>query len=151
MGGCGGDPGGGGVGGGASVALLSWRSTLTIESCTLTANSGGAGGNGGAAHIGGTGKAGGVGGATDSTNKVGVGGDGGRGANGGNGGNGAGGTGGPSIALVYDGTAPTVSGTSSLNFASAAALPGKGGTLGSTEDYGPDGLNGLAQDIYPKP
>ncbi|MEI9949399.1 MAG: hypothetical protein WDO74_10550 [Pseudomonadota bacterium] len=151
MGGCGGDPGGGGIGGGASVGLLSWQSAVTIDSCALTANTGGAGGNGGAAHIGGAGKAGGTGGPTDSANKVGVGGRGGDGGNGGNGGNGAGGSGGPSIALVYAGIVPMRVGAPSLTFASIAAAAGKGGALGSTEDYGPDGAKGLTQDIYPKP
>jgi hypothetical protein len=151
MGGCGGDPGGGGVGGGASIALLSWQSTVSVDSCSLTANSGGAGGNGGTAHAGGAGKAGGSGGPTDINNTVGKGGNGGDGGNGGNGGNGAGGTGGPSIALVYDGTAPTQVGACTFNFASTAAAGGKGGTLGLSANYGPDGSKGLTQDVYPKP
>ncbi|MEI9939511.1 MAG: hypothetical protein WDO69_20010 [Pseudomonadota bacterium] len=151
MGGCGGDPGGGGIGGGASVALLSWQSTVSIDGCTLTANSGGAGGDGGKGHAGGVGKAGGIGGAADDGNTVGVGGDGGRGGNGGNGGNGAGGSGGPSVALVYDGTPPTQLGVSILNFASISAAAGKGGTLGATANYGPDGSKGLTQGVYPKP
>jgi len=150
MGGCGGDPGSGGIGGGASVALLSWQSAVTLDSCTLTANSGGAGGNGGNAHVGGAGKGGGTGGAADSGGTVGKGGAGAEGGNGGNGGNGAGGTGGPSIALVYDGTAPIQVGTTSLNFASVGAAAGKGGTLGQAANYGPDGLKGLTLDIYPK-
>jgi len=148
MGGCGGDLGSGGLGGGASVALLSWRSSLSIDSCKLTALSGGAGGDGGKGHVGGTGKAGGTGGPADPTGTVGKGGNGGDGGNGGNGGSGAGGTGGPSIALVYDGTAPTRVGESTLSFAAAAA-GGKGGTLGSVS--APDGLKGLAQDVYTKP
>jgi hypothetical protein len=150
MGGCGGDPGGGGQGGGASVALFSWQSSVSIESCTLVANTGGAGGDGGTAHIGGAGKAGGTGGPTDSTNKVGVGGRGGDGGNGGNGGNGAGGTGGPSIALVYEGTAPVQIGPPDLRFSMVAATAGKGGKLGSMEDYGPDGAKGLTQGSYQK-
>jgi len=148
MGGCGGDSGTGGLGGGASVALLSWRSSISIDSCALSALSGGAGGDGGKGHVGGTGKAGGTGGPADGGGTVGVGGDGARGGNGGNGGSGAGGTGGPSIALVIDGTAPTLIGTSTLNFGAAAA-GGKGGTLGSVS--APDGSKGLTQDIYPKP
>jgi len=150
MGGCGGDPGIGGTGGGASVALLSWQSTVVIDGCKLTASSGGAGGDGGKGHVGGAGKAGGAGGAADTTNTVGKGGIGGDGGNGGNGGNGAGGTGGPSIALVYDGTPVTVLGLSTLTFAATPSAAGKGGTLGQSEAYGPDGYKGLAQDIYPK-
>jgi hypothetical protein len=42
-------------------------------------------------------------------------------------------------------------GSSSLNFAPVAAAAGKGGTLGLSANYGPDGANGLTQDIYPKP
>src|SRR6188768_581672 len=112
LGGCGGDSGIGGTGGGASVALLSWQSKVLIDSCTLTAVSGGAGGDGGKGHAGGAGKAGGTGGTGDGVT-FGSGGDGGRGGFGGAGGNGAGGSGGPSISLVYDGTAPTQLGTSS--------------------------------------
>ena len=145
MGGCGGDPGGGGTGGGASVALLISQSSVTLEACTLTANLGGAGGKGGAAHAGGLGKAGGIGGPADTSTTVGKGGSGGDGGNGGNGGSGAGGTGGPSIALVYEGTAPTRVGQSTLSFA-APAPGGKGGTFGIVS--APDGLKGLTQDVY---
>jgi hypothetical protein len=148
MGGCGGDPGGGGVGGGASVALLSWQSVVTLETCTLSASTGGAGGKGGTAHTGGAGKVGGAGGPPDAAHTVGTGGNGGNGGYGGNGGSGAGGTGGPSIALVYDGTAPTRLGASVLTFASTAAAGGKGGTLGAVS--APDGTKGLTQDVYTK-
>jgi len=151
MGGCGGDPGTGGMGGGASVAVLSWRSTVSLDGCKLTANIGGAGGDGGRGHAGGAGKAGGTGGIPDGQNNVGKGGNGGDGGYGGNGGNGAGGSGGPSIALVYDGTMPKLSGATSLTFASVAAAAGKGGVFGPVEDAGADGTKGLTQDVYSKP
>jgi len=151
MGGCGGDPGIGGMGGGASVALLSWQSTVSIDACKLVANTGGAGGDGGKGHIGGAGQIGGVGGPRDQAAIVGKGGNGGDGGTGGSGGNGAGGTGGPSIAVVFDGTAPTQLSPSVLVFAPVASAAGKGGTLGQPSDYGPDGFKGLTQDIYPKP
>ena len=145
MGGCGGEPGTGGMGGGASVAVWSSRSKVSLAGCKLTANVGGAGGDGGKGHAGGVGKPGGSGGAADGANTVG------KGGNGGNGGNGAGGSGGPSIALVYDGTLPTLDGTMTLAFASLPAAAGKGGEFGPAEDKGFDGSKGLTQDIYPKP
>jgi len=148
MGGCGGNAGLAGTGGGASVALLSWNSNVTIDGSTLIGGPGGAGGNGGMGSAAGSGKGGGQGGEGNTTAGVASGGSGARGGDGGNGGSGAGGTGGPSIALVYDGTAPTRVGESTLSFAAAAA-GGKGGTLGSVS--APDGLKGLAQDVYTKP
>jgi hypothetical protein len=151
MGGCGGTPGLGGKGGGASIALLSWRSALTMDACKLVSAAGGAGGDGGSAQAGGVGKEGGSGGAGDVAHSIGKGGKGGDGGSGGNGGNGAGGSGGPSIALVYDGTAPTQLGPSILLFAPTPAPAGKGGTLGLAEYYGPDGIKGLTQDVYTKP
>jgi hypothetical protein len=149
MGGCGGDPGTGGTGGGASVALLSWNSSVTIDACTLVANTGGAGGKGGNGHLGGVGKSGGSGGNLDSTHTVAAAGGGGTGGTGGNGGNGAGGTGGPSIALVYSGTRPDDS------LIAAILTPGSGGPLGpggeingSSVLAGNDGLVGMSAPEY---
>jgi len=151
MGGCGGTPGTGGGGGGASVAVLSWNSSLSLDACTLLARDGGAGGNAGKGRGGGTGKAGGLGGAGNTDNNVGEGGAGGKGGNGGNGGSGAGGTGGPSIALFWNGTMPLMIGNPSLQFAEKAAPGGLGGQLGlDAANKAPDGSVGSTQDIYPK-
>jgi hypothetical protein len=152
MAGCGGGPGTGGTGGGASIALLSWNSSVTIDACTLVATTGGAGGKGGNAHTGGLGKAGGAAGNPDPAQTVAGAGAGGPGGNGGKGGNGAGGTGGPSIALAYSGTRPTDS------VIPATLTPGNGGALGpggeingSTVLAGHDGQVGMAAPEYSVP
>jgi hypothetical protein len=148
MGGCGGDSGLGGKGGGASIALLSWSSTITLEASTFVATAGGSGGNGGKAHGGGAGAAGGSAGRGDTDNSIGVAGDGGKGGTGGNGGSGAGGTGGPSIALVYSGTEPKGVAGSTLTPGDGGAL-GTGGHLGlNSANWGPDGQKGLSQAEY---
>jgi hypothetical protein len=120
MGGCGGTKATGGGGGGASVALFSWSSSVTLDSCELISNTGGAGGKGGDAGQGGGGKTGGTKGLGGG---LGDGGGGGDGGSGGPGGSGSGGTGGPSFALVWQGTAPTKIGSVNLT-------PGGGGQKG---------------------
>lgn len=144
MGGCGGKHGEGGKGGGASVALISWDSSLVLDATKLTSNDGGAGGSGGKAGKGGIGKGGTLGG--DATNGVGRGGPGGAGGNGGDAGAGSGGSGGPSYALVFHGTIPA-----------EITLPvpqhGMGGKKGSggaavAGAAAPDGALGAALDRY---
>ena len=148
MGGCGGDLGTGGIGGGASVALLSWDSALTLDACGLVASAGGAGGVGGAAHAGGLGKAGGSGGTASVVNTIGGGGIGGNGGNGGNGGSGAGGTGGPSIALVYSVSKPTFL-NDPVRTPGAGGAHGAGGRLGlNTANWAPDGSDGMSVPEY---
>jgi hypothetical protein len=114
-GGCGGAGGKPGMGGGSSIALLSFNSNVSLSDCTLTAHAagrGGAGGNGepgqGGSFVGGNGAAGGCPG-------------GGGGAGGG--GNGAqGGPGGISAGIVFSGNAPIFNGATAA--ATAASLPG---------------------------
>jgi len=77
-GGCGGAGGLGGAGGGASIAVASYQSNVSLDTCMLTSGSAGDGGTGG------TGEAGEGGGGITA----------GAGCNGGSGGNGAGGSGG---------------------------------------------------------
>jgi hypothetical protein len=139
MGACGGGPGTGGKGGGASVALLSWNSTVTLEASKLVAKNGGAGGKGGAGGARGIGAEGASGGVA-STDVAG-GGDGGDGGNGGNGGSGSGGSGGPAYALIFSGSKPTLDSDSTLAFGQGGAL-GDGGTVASVT--APSGTKGKA-------
>jgi hypothetical protein len=144
MGGCGGTRGLGGGGGGASVAMISWQSSITLDGCTLVSAKGGDGANGGMGGDGGIGKAGGTGGPALGT--MGTGGDGGKGGNGGPGGSGSGGTGGPSYALVYNGDAPVQQGSTVLT-------PGQAGVKGTGAQVplftkAPDGNDGLSAGSY---
>lgn len=128
-GGCGGAGGAiGGSPGGSSIALVVVSSGVTADTCTLTAAAGGAGGQGG------NGEAGQSGGAPGTP--AGAGCNGGSGGSGGTGGAGGGGAGGHSIGIAYHGTAPTQTGTVTINVAATAAaggLPGNGiaGTIAS--------------------
>jgi hypothetical protein len=126
MGGCGGAAGTGGAAGGASVALLVWTSQVTLDTCALVANNGGAGGTGGIGGPGGAGQAGGLGGGalTSAGGMIAAGGQGGPGGIGGAGGPGSGGNGGPSYALVFSGQTPTRTATSFLSGTGGAAGPG---------------------------
>jgi hypothetical protein len=154
MGGCGGAPGMGGASAGASVALLNWMSTVTLDHCELISGAGGGGGNGGKGGKGGLGKDGGFGGAAytgdagaspDAGVGLGKGGNGGPGGHGGNGGSGAGGNGGPSYAVVYKGTAPTkMNGTIVAHGAGGAK--GMGGSVDGAK--APDGVVGFAADDF---
>lgn len=136
MGGCGGSKGTGGGGGGASVALLTWQSNLTLHSCDLVSQKGGAGGPGGNGGVGGEPGQGGTAGTYAGW--------GGMGGSGGHGGSGSGGTGGPSIALVYSGAAPVKIGAVTL----AVGPGGSGGEGGSIGGIGvnsaPNGSAGVA-------
>jgi hypothetical protein len=152
MGGCGGNPGTGAAGGGASVAVLSWQSTLILDRCELSSADAGSGGNGGNGGLGGFGKPGGAGGPAyglpDGGIGIGKAGNGGQGGNGGPGGSGAGGNGGPSYALVYKGNTPTkLSGTSLAHGAGGAK--GIGGAVDIVK--APDGFAGMSADEYSVP
>jgi hypothetical protein len=157
MGGCGGSPGKGGSSAGASVALLSWSSTITLDHCELIAGAGGNGGKGGNGGNGGLGKPGAPGGAAyvgdagpvvDAGSGLGKGGNGGLGGNGGNGGSGAGGNGGPSYGIVHKGTAPQwLNGT--IVARGAGGAKGAGGTIDNVKAA--DGNPGLAADEFAVP
>jgi hypothetical protein len=139
-GGCGGGGGYGGKGGGSSIAIASYQSTISLDTCTLFGGAGGAGSNGG-------GGAGGNG--SNGCN----GGDGGQGSGGAGGGGGAGGL---SVGIVWFGTKPEVdeSTTSNTHIAETAALGGVGGAGGcqqagaqctaGQDGNGANGLDGLA-------
>jgi hypothetical protein len=151
MGGCGGTAGTGGTGGGASVAVLSWNTKLTLDACTLLAGAGGAGGKGAAAGAGGPGKDGGKGGMGNGS--IGKGGNGGTGGYGGRGGSGSGGTGGPSAAIVYSGTAPALLNKSTLTPSQTKSAMGSGGQVNLLEadSKAPDGSVGIAVSMYTPP
>jgi hypothetical protein len=147
--GCGGAPGHGGAAGGASIALLSIKSTITLNDASLQSGNGGAGGS---ASLGGLGQPGGEPGKggfgipfpADRTDQSGAlatstGADGGRGGDGGSGGPGSPGAGGPSIALVVIGAEPQAT--------SVTYLTGAGGPSGKIGGA-PHGAAGRRQDIY---
>ncbi len=147
MGGCGGKLGTGGTSGGASVALLSWESEVTLDSCILSSSNGGNGGKGGNGGLGGKGQDGAIGGlgySEDAGVTIGPGGKGGKGGDGGFGAPGAGGNGGPSHVIVTKGTAPLQLGSTALTHG-ASGQKGTGGTAGETK--APNGSDGNAVDI----
>lgn len=130
-GGCGGKGGTGGKGGGASLAVASVDSTVTLTDCVLVAKSGGKGGDGG------TGQNGGAGGPAGLGQSGGAGNDscdGGKGGKGGNGGHGGGGSGGPSAAIAYTGTEPARENT--ITEVAASAAPGGAAGDGATTGTG---------------
>lgn len=144
MGGCGGKGGTGGWGGGASVALLSWQSSIRLDGVHLIAGAAGAGGQGGDGGPGGRGGDGAPGGSGDTANGIGHGGEGGPGGDGGQGGGGAGGNGGPSFALVCKGEVPEL--TNGTTLMSGTAGPGGQGGVGA-DGNAPPGHPGLAGEL----
>ena len=124
-GGCGGKGGKGGGAGGGSFALVSFRSSITLENGVLTAQRGGNGGHGGYGQPGGAGGPPGAGGSgySEAVNAC----SGGAGGKGGDGGHGGGGAGGPSAAIAYAGFAPIKLGTPLLKVASTPSSGGDGG------------------------
>ncbi len=147
MGGCGGKLGTGGTSGGASVALLTWESEVTLDSCIFFSSNGGNGGKGGNGGLGGKGQAGAIGGlgySEDAGVTIGPGGKGGKGGDGGFGAPGAGGNGGPSHVIVTKGSAPLQLGSTTLTHG-ASGQKGTGGTAGETK--APNGSDGNAVDI----
>lgn len=115
-GGCGGAGADAGLGGGASIALASYESGVTLDAtCSLTARSAGQGGDGAR----GQGKqARGSGGEGAGAGLACSGGDGGNGGDGGHGGAGAGGS---SVGVAYVGTPPTGADQASIQVAAAGA------------------------------
>jgi hypothetical protein len=137
-GGCGGCGGGGGTagrGGGSSFALLSYKSTVAIDSGAF------AGANGQTGSPGGAGQAGQMGGFSGSGSSPGC--SGGPGGTGGGGSGGGGGAGGLSVAIGYVGTAPAETGTVTKtvgNFGTGGA----GGAGGGANNSGGKGKDGVA-------
>ncbi len=122
-GGCGGGAGAAGQGGGASIAVLSFHSAITLDTCVITTGNGGAGGAGSAGQNGqgGGAFAGGVGFCQGN-----------YGGNGGGGGGGGGGAGGLSVGVLYSMTAPTVTATTyALGSAGGQGAAGSGGNGGT--------------------
>jgi hypothetical protein len=148
MGGCGGVHGEAGKGGGASVALLVWGSGVTLDTVALITANGGKGGTGGDSGVFGHGESGGAGGGSpDGGVHIGAAGGGGKGGDGGNGGSGSGGTGGPSIAIVFNGSAPL--GSTRTTTLGNAGPKGIGGSVdNSGANKAPDGTDGLKQAVY---
>ncbi len=103
-GGCGGSGAAPGTGGGSSIGVLVYQSSVDIEGSTLTAEGAGRGGNGA------TGQAGQAPGPRGLV-PAGTGCPGGNGGAGGNGGGGGGGAGGLSVGVLWSGTAPTIDGS----------------------------------------
>lgn len=117
-GGCGGKGGAPGKGGGASIALLVFQSSVELSDAQLVTADGGAGGDGQAGE---PGQSGGNGGMPSSPGCAG--GTGGTGARGGAGGGGAGGL---NAGVLYRGTAPEIDSTVTYNLGE----PGPGGRGG---------------------
>ena len=145
-GGCGGCGGAGaepGMGGGASIALLSFSGGVTLDAtCTLTAKSAGKGGDGaqgqGKQTPGGTGGDG-AGTAVKACS-------GGRGGDGGDGGHSGAGAGGVSAGVAFVGTAPPGADQAAIEVASTAAAAGV--------DVGVGGVSpaaGITLTIWPVP
>ncbi len=151
-GGCGGLGGAGGQGGGSSIALAVFQTPVTLDACALHAIDAGAGGSGGTGQKGqlgsnanGGGLAGGCGG--------------GYGGHGGSGGGGGGGAGGSSIALAYQGPAPTVDGAAVSDISTPAnftvqtvndngGAPGAGGAAAqTTSPASHEGKTGTAKGV----
>jgi len=131
-GGCGGAGGVGGPGGGSSIALLVYKTTVSLRASTLVAMSGGAGGQGGTGQ---TGQEGGAAGATTCGGCLG-----GKGGSGGAGGGGAGGSGGVSAGIVYASSSAPLFDDAPIG----AAAEDPRITLGMGGSRGPAGLGGAA-------
>jgi hypothetical protein len=120
-GGCGGAGGMAGTGGGSSIGVLVYQSSVDLEQCTISTTDAGNGGNGAIGQVGqaGGGHGYGYGGMACS---------GGNGGYGGTGGGGGGGAGGLSTDVLWLGTAPTIDG-SPVGEAIVSDAGGDAGTL----------------------
>lgn len=145
MGGSGGGGGGGGfpgaggkagTPGGASIAILSFQSSVAITASQLTTKGGGTGGSGGPGGFGNAGGKAGAGGKALSGYSDTQGCEGGTGGKGGDGGSGGGGGGGPSVGLGFAGASPVITDVS--------ISTGLGGTGGASA--GNAGANGARAD-----
>jgi hypothetical protein len=138
-GGCGGAGATGGGGGGASVGVVLYQSSITIQGgdiSTARGGDGGAGGDGADGGNGGNGGNQGYGTGSIINENSGDGGQGGDGGDGGQGGHGGGGGGGPSISILCD-TNSTFSDDGTTTYSQGTA--GAGGA--SAGDNGDPGLN----------
>ncbi len=131
-GGCGGLGGGRGQGGGASIAVASLDSGVTMEYVALVVSAGGDGGNGGQGQLGGSPGEGRFGGAGAC--------GGGNGGLGGDGSSGGGGAGGPSLGVAYTGSVPVRS-------AVEVTLPASGASGGLGGDGTVEASNGEAGQV----
>ncbi len=138
-GGCGGGAGAAGQGGGASVAVLSFHSAVTLDTCVVTTGNGGAGGAGGAGQNGQGGGAFATTGAYCQGN---------YGGNGGGGGGGGGGAGGVSVGVLYSMTAPTLTSTMITPGSLGAGGAGGSGGIGGTNALG-TGAAGAPGNVGP--
>jgi hypothetical protein len=141
-GGCGGKGGTGGKAGGSSIALASLESTITLTDVELIAKDAGKGGDGGVGQSGGSGGSPGMGASGGAASDSCPGGQGGKGGNGGAGGGAAGGI---SVGILWKGTAPAQTGVTHFT-QGAPGSKGIGGSVGMN-----DGIDGVAQEVMPKP
>ena len=139
-GGCGGFKGIGGAGGGASIALLAFDAPVQLDTCVLTAGSGGRGQDGGDGGPGGLGGPGQAGDLAQSSSKAG-----GKGGTGGSGGGAGGGAGGVAAGVVYQGAKVVVAPTTMIA-TGAFGAKGLGGAPG-----GGNGVDGVKSDVLALP
>ncbi len=142
---CGGQGGFGAEGGGASIGIFAWESSLVLRRTSIAVSGGGDGGAGGEGMAGGVGGAGGAGGASISVNGcvTGAGGRGGAGGNGGAGGMGGGGGGGPSVGVVLGGGAALDARSTEVSYDI-----GPGGAGGSSATPSSSGAAGMTAETY---
>jgi hypothetical protein len=140
-GGCGGAGGAGGMSGGSSYAILSYQTTLTLDTCIMQVGGGGDGKNGG------VGQAGQTGGTYGNQVSAGPGCQGGSGAQGGAGAGGGGGAGGNAIAIGYVGTKPTMIAGSMTEGTAGAAGAGGAGSGGNNGLAGAAGTKADMQEL----
>jgi hypothetical protein len=142
-GGCGGTAAVPGSAGGASIALVLLGATVTLEDCIVSSSTAGNGGAAGAAQLGGPGGIGGAG-SSDGLYDLFSGCKGGNGGVGGTGGAAGGGAGGHSLAIAYQGTAPTkvggtfkhgASGTGGLGSGNSLLLAGSDGIAAESQEF----------------
>lgn len=139
LGGCGGGRATGGTAGGGSIALVVIDSTVSIAGARISVSDGGVGGDGAPGGTAQPGAPGASGGSAQSSTYQGAQGQ--SGGNGGMGGDGGPGGGGPSIAILYQGTAPQVD-----DVVYELGLPGDGGQAYSGSN-GPAGATGEVMSL----
>jgi hypothetical protein len=145
-GGCGGNFGPGGQGGGASVAVLIYDASVTLQDSSLISGQAGDGGSGDAGQLRQFSNGPGIAGARGD--RFGQACYGGRGGAGGDGGSGGGGAGGISVGVLWGGdTMPTLD--ASTTDAITLGTPGIAGTGGViTNSAGEDGAEGFAEAVH---
>ncbi len=139
LGGCGGGRATGGMAGGGSIGLVVIDSRVSITGARISVSDGGNGGDGAPGGTAQPGAPGASGGSAQSSTYRGAQGE--AGGNGGMGGDGGPGGGGPSIAILYEGTAPQVD-----DAVYELGLPGDGGQAYSGSN-GPAGATGEVMSL----